>query len=447
MSILTLYADNPIQSGSSAGRLTPTQPGASTSTTGWIVGTTGAVSFVSHGALATITSTSTLTLVAPTTVAADDILVAHLIEDSNSNITLAPGWTSILTHTIGASHFQGLAWKRAVSGDAGSGFSFLCVTTNVVKGGLISVWRGCTTSGNPISASSVTGLSTATIVIRYPDFTPAAANTHVVYSGSHQNLTDWNTIPTPPTNTIKVDSETAAGSDFCLIVCSGDGGQTTALGTKRQTQATTGQTSDAIGAVFGLIPNGSGPYALAFYNTERAASTFAATAEPSGAPASAASDCWRLSDATTGDFSAGTWYSSLSVIGVTSGGDQDGRARFRLWRSANADGTSATEITQGAMVGSGVTDLSTTVAQSSSASTQVGAFSLSNEYLFLQAAWEIAAAGGAADRDVLIRLGSLDATTGSGLVTSAFSSTGGAAAAVVGGMMMPYYLALVQDAF
>jgi len=124
------------------------------------------------------------------------------------------------------------------------------------------------------------------------------------------------------------------------------------------------------------------------FRQERADATFTTTVEPSGAPLGLAMDCFRLSDVTTGDFSAGTWYSAVSVIGVTSGGFQDGRAQFRVWRSANADGTTATEITAGRMVGSLVTNLSTTVAQSSSASTQVGAFSVSNEYLFLQVAWE-----------------------------------------------------------
>ena len=451
MSILTLYADNPLQSGSSAGLLTPTQPGASTSTTGWTVGTVGGASFVSHGALNAIaTSTSTVTLVAPTTVAVDDILVAHMYSDFNSNVTLPPGWTSLSSGTITTSHNQTLAWKRAVSGDAGSGFSFLFVASAFAHGGLISVWRGCVGSGNPISASSQTGLSTTTIVIRYPSYTPATSDEHVVYSGTHQNLTDWNTIPTPPTNSIRVDVETAVGSDFCLIVCSGNAGQRTALGTKRQTQATTSVVADAIGIVFGLIPSASGVFSRQTYSAEVGSGNFTSTAQPSGAPISVAGelaeDCWRLSAATTGDFSAGTWYSSLSVIGVTSGGDQEGRGRFRVWRSANADGTSATEVTAGAMSGNTLADLSTTVAQSSSASTQIGAFSLANEYLFLQTAWEITGAGSAVDRDVLVRLGSLGQTNGSGLITANFTPTGGAAA-VVGGMMMPYYRDIVQGAW
>jgi len=52
--------------------------------------------------------------------------------------------------------------------------------------------------------------------------------------------------------------------------------------------------------------------------------------------------------------------------------------------------------------------------------------------------------GGTASDDVLLRFGSLDSTTGTGLVTTSFTATGGAAT-VTGGMMLPYYLQLVQD--
>ena len=133
---------------------------------------------------------------------------------------------------------------------------------------------------------------------------------------------------------------------------------------------------------------GAAQYSRQSFRQERAVATFTGTAEPSGVPLGKAQDSWRISAGTTGTFSAGTWYSSVSVIAVTSGGFRDGRARFRIWRSSNEDGTTATEVTAGAMVGSNVTDLSTTVAQSSSASTQIASFSLSGEYLFLQVAWE-----------------------------------------------------------
>jgi hypothetical protein len=83
-----------------------------------------------------------------------------------------------------------------------------------------------------------------------------------------------------------------------------------------------------------------------------------------------------------------------------------------------------TEITQGRMLGTKIGNLSTTVAQTSSASTQVASFSLNNEYLFLQTAWEITAASGSNSADVNFRMGPISsAVAGSFLATSAFSGT------------------------
>lgn len=131
-------------------------------------------------------------------------------------------------------------------------------------------------------------------------------------------------------------------------------------------------------------------YSRQTYNAEVPGANFTATVQPSSGPIGSGQDCWRFGPS-TGTFSLGTWYSSVSVIAVTSGTTQDGRARIRLWRSNNADGTVATEITasSGVMVGSFVTDLTTTVAQSSAASARIAAFSVVNEYIFMQVAWEL----------------------------------------------------------
>lgn len=186
----------------------------------------------------------------------------------------------------------------------------------------------------------------------------------------------------------------------------------------------------------------SGNYSRQSYNNEVASAGFGATVQPASAPVNLGQDCWRYGPS-TGTFSSDTWYSTLSVIGVTSGGDQDGRARFRLWRSNNADGTVATDL-MGTRIGSLVTNVSTTVAQSSAASMFIPVFKLTSEYLFYQVAWEITGAGAAADRDILVRYGSAGATDGSGLITAPFLSD--AVAATVGGGLMPfYYRALVMD--
>jgi len=219
------------------------------------------------------------------------------------------------------------------------------------------------------------------------------------------------------------------GGSVATLYCDNpiQAGSNAGLLTATQPGASTSTTGWVVGTV------AAANYSRQTYNVEVPATNFTATVQPSSSPVGSAQDCWRISAITTGDFSAGTWYSSISVIGVTSGGDQDGRARFRLWKSINADGTGAVEITSAAIVGTTVTNLSTTVAQSSSASSSLPGIGLTNEYLFLQAAWEITGAGGAADRDVLVRFGSLALETGSGLITSRFSMFGAAVAALGGG--------------
>lgn len=182
------------------------------------------------------------------------------------------------------------------------------------------------------------------------------------------------------------------------------------------------------------------------YNNKVAATNFTATAQPSGAPTNTAQDSYRISGATTGVFSAGTWYSSLSVMAVTSN-SSTGAAIFRLWRSANPDGTVATEITASRMTGAttAVTPLSTTVAQSSSASTQIASFSLNNEFLFMECGWATVTASVNAGSDVLVRIGpGMSTTQGSGIVTSFFSATGGAGGAAV---LSPFYYDMMQNWF
>jgi hypothetical protein len=156
--------------------------------------------------------------------------------------------------------------------------------------------------------------------------------------------------------------------------------------------------------------------------TKQANGTFSGTARPDGS-INTAGDCLRTSTAYTGSFASANWTLTFSVIGVTNSGAQDGRARFRLFRSVNADGSSATEITGAAQVGSTVTNLSTTQ-QDSSVTFNPGAFSLSNEYLFVQVGWEITGAGGMSTTDVVMRIGTTATRVVSSTFTPSFTGTG-----------------------
>lgn len=127
-------------------------------------------------------------------------------------------------------------------------------------------------------------------------------------------------------------------------------------------------------------------------------------------------NCFRTTSALTGSFAATAWDFQFVVRAVTSGGDQDGAATFRVWRSTDATGAGATEITSALQTGATVTNLATTADQSSSATWSPGKVTLTNEYLFVEVAWKVTGAGGNSTRDVNFRWGD----TGTRIVTPDF---------------------------
>lgn len=195
-----------------------------------------------------------------------------------------------------------------------------------------------------------------------------------------------------------------------------------------------------------IAKNSAGRFSRQTYDVKVNSGNFGGTAQNSGAPITTsghiAEDCWRTSVATTGNFSAGTWYSSMSLISVSAAATGTANINYRIWRSTDPGGASPTEITASNMTGTSIAGFSTTVAHSSSASTHIGAFSLNNEFLFLQAACQITVASGSNSADAVVRMGAItDLANGSHLVTSVFSATGGAAGGTVG----PGYWPRVQD--
>lgn len=115
-----------------------------------------------------------------------------------------------------------------------------------------------------------------------------------------------------------------------------------------------------------------------------------------------------------GYFPAGTWTFNFPVIAVSSGGDQDGRIRMRFFKASRvvspASWTGVEDLVgaaQAALTGSTVTNLTTTVAQTSTVTWAApDAITLNNQFLICKIAWEITGAGGANNRDVLLRFGS-----------------------------------------
>jgi hypothetical protein len=155
---------------------------------------------------------------------------------------------------------------------------------------------------------------------------------------------------------------------------------------------------------------------------EQAAATFVDTAPPDGSIDTTTGDCLRSTLAYTGDFADANWVLSLCVRANTNGGTQDGLGYCRLFRGANADGSSATEITAAAQASTAVDNLTTSATLTGTVTFNPGAFSVAGEYLFLQLAWGRTGAGGMTSADVNFRVGNASGA-GTRCVTANFTAT------------------------
>jgi hypothetical protein len=151
---------------------------------------------------------------------------------------------------------------------------------------------------------------------------------------------------------------------------------------------------------------------------ERASTTFADALQPDGTLDTVLKDAFRTSSPYLGTFAAGDWDAHFVVSAVSSATGQDGRIRFRLLK-ADADGSNATEITSGQQFCSLLTNV-TTAAHDSSLTFNPGAFSITNQYLFFQIAWERTGGATLAAADINWRTGSA-ITAGTRINTSSFT--------------------------
>lgn len=149
-----------------------------------------------------------------------------------------------------------------------------------------------------------------------------------------------------------------------------------------------------------------GNYSKLDSNVEQISTTFATTPiEPDGSIDTTVGDCLRSTNTYNGDFANANWTFNCLVIAVTTGGDQDGNIGLRLFKGVAVNGSDAVEVTAARQEGAAVTNLTTTTAQNSNITFNPGAFTVTNQYLFLQLGWEITGAGGANTRDVILRIG------------------------------------------
>ena len=143
-----------------------------------------------------------------------------------------------------------------------------------------------------------------------------------------------------------------------------------------------------------------------------ASSWIAGTSGPTagtGTAATTAGDSFVTPTAYSGTFAAGAWTLALSMrpnlITLT------GRLRMRVWASQNADGTSARELTSGALVGQINTQNSTSTTYAAGLTWSPGAITLDNEYLFFQIEWQETTAGTSNSSATGLYLGSTAAIT------------------------------------
>lgn len=123
----------------------------------------------------------------------------------------------------------------------------------------------------------------------------------------------------------------------------------------------------------------------------------------------------------TGVFPSGDWVFTFPVrAGVT--GNQDGRINMRVFRGTRSGTawTNVTELTSAILVGTAVSNLTSTGTQNSTVTwTSAPAFKLQNEFLICKIAWEITGTGGNNNRTVFLTHGR-DASFAATMVTPSF---------------------------
>jgi hypothetical protein len=193
---------------------------------------------------------------------------------------------------------------------------------------------------------------------------------------------------------------------------------TTVDGWRTIDEATQGAAKSTDGWV---VSTGSTSHSEYEVGVERAATTFTGTTVPDGTLDTTLKDAFRTTSAYSGSFASANWTFVFSVQATTNGGAQDGRIRFRLIK-ANADGSSATEITAAQQQASLVTNVATTGTFESSLTFNPGAISLANQYLFIQIAWERTGAGGMTTSDINWITGS-SASVGTRITSADFTTS------------------------
>lgn len=174
-----------------------------------------------------------------------------------------------------------------------------------------------------------------------------------------------------------------------------------------------GSAPTAANTTYGWVPTTTNATTVPYYRGRHGATGAATTAAASSWNASTsgptpgtgnaltqAGDCF-IAGPFTGTFAATTWTFNWNLRASIAG--CVGHINMRIWKSVNANGSSATQLLANT-VGATVT-LSTTADVNSLISWSPGALTLTNEYLFFQVEWQETVTGTTANDNVFFRAG------------------------------------------
>jgi hypothetical protein len=233
-----------------------------------------AVTYVNRGSLVANAATTSISLDAPAC-NVDDVHVAIIYGKSDQVISPPDGtWTNFVEFVGGSTRLT-LSWKRATA--SGGSFAFTKPTDdNILFCGVITTWRGCTTSATPIDATTPSTSSNASSdTVSYADFNPTETTGHCVAVGAYaEDATTAGSIAgTDPAFTNHVDVETPTGSDASIFVYSGDSSGAATGARSHSTTSTTDAGSLAV--IFGLVAaaaaSGNAARAMRHFRQRRAA--------------------------------------------------------------------------------------------------------------------------------------------------------------------------------
>jgi hypothetical protein len=154
--------------------------------------------------------------------------------------------------------------------------------------------------------------------------------------------------------------------------------------------------------------------------TEQPAGTFNSTTKPASTFSAGGG---RTTEPLTGTFASANWTFIFELTAVSAAAGQDGFIAFRMWRSANGNGSGAVQVTVLRQFTSTFTDLAIGATTEISSTFNPGSFSLNNEFLFFQVALEISGAASNNQADVIFRIGQNETRVVSAPFSETFSRT------------------------